>query len=108
MHLQTPQIAYLLDLMNGKVENRPGKSDFTANDQIALRQQLEGELANRKGVGIPHDWRELAAAYIAEGRPVTEFAPSHAIRQAESRASKIEAARIAALPANDLLGELGL
>lgn len=107
MNIETPELLYLHALMTGSVANCPGASDFTGNDVIVLRAKIEGEIANRSGVGIPPDWREQAQAFIASGRMNT-IAPSEAIRKLEQHKSRVEGNRLAALPANDMLAELGL
>lgn len=105
MKLETRELLFLINLMPGGTG--PGAQGFTAQEAICLRQKLEGEVASRKGVEVPPDWREQANAFIASGR-LNTIAPSKALRDLEAHKSRIEGNRLAALPAGDMLAELGL
>ncbi len=107
VNLETNQLIYLRGLVAGTVPNRPDASDFTGQDVIVLGQMLDQEIASRSGVGIPPDWREQAAAFVASGR-LNTIAPSKALRNLADHKSRVEGNRLAALAPEDLLSELGI
>lgn len=107
MKIETTELVYLQDLLHGRVAQRPGTSNFTAQDVLVLREKIARELKSRAGAEIPPDWREQAQAFILSGR-ATECAPSKALRDLEKHKSRVEGNRLGALPVENLLAELGL
>lgn len=64
-HLADNEINYIDDLLNGRVSNRPGVGELTAEGLIELRSAFAFERKQRLA-RIPQDWREQAAEFVAE------------------------------------------